>query len=204
MTQCISLRNRMKIVIVLVVIGMIFFILKRSCQETKDRVDKGIAVNVAINSFPSRLTEIKDSSFLSKDLLKQLLPELKEPRLMNLDDLGDTLDKETFLMGEFSFAMIGDLNNDGFPEIALAGKFKNSQHQDANTFVAIFSIKDGFARLEYFREQLRPRFVLFSESNYKNETQAVGITYSFGSEECAFVFWENGKYVSEACPMVFE
>lgn len=140
---------------------------------------------------------------LSESLLGEFFPELKHPRLMGFDDLGDTDEKDSFIEGGYSFVLRGDFNNDGLADIAFLGKYENIEEPEKNTFIGILSIKGKKVTREFFSRLGYKRASLIKVSKYKGSLDAIGIIYTINSDYCEYLFWHNNKYRFNPCKTIF-
>ena len=137
---------------------------------------------------------------VSETLLRQLLPELKNPQVMTLRDLTSDDARHAFKFYKYSFSLTGDFNHDNVPDLAVAGRFENDRDPEDQAFVAIFSNRNGRWTREFF---LRPRsrtVVLILDKHPDPNKARQGypsIVASFtvlGSDDYAVIYWDGKSY----------
>lgn len=133
---------------------------------------------------------------LSKDLLSKLLPELSNPRLMKLEDLGDDIDAINY---GHTIVLRDDFNRDGIADIAFVGKYDNPTAPDKNSFIAIITISGGTVTREFFSKIYRDHISLQRIINYKPKIDAIGMTFNFNSEDCEYLYWSGKQWQSKMC-----
>lgn len=144
-----------------------------------------------------------ETNILNDKLLNSLFPELKNPRLMNLQDFSDRDERDFFIKFGYSFVLRGDFDRDGFDELAFVGKYDYDNDSKKNSFFAIVSLRGEKIKREFFSKVMMSTVSLIKERNYKPGTDAILLVYKFGSEECGAVFWAGTKYQYEPCQAVF-
>lgn len=137
---------------------------------------------------------------LSDDFLQKLISELKNPRLMSYEDL-DEINKVSFISRGLTFVLGGDFNRDGIADVAFVGKYDSGSSED--TFLAIVSIKGKKVTRKFIKKQNSRQLLLDKVPKYKENVDAIYVTYNDPSEECFFLFWQDNKYVGEGCQAVF-
>jgi len=140
---------------------------------------------------------------LNKGLLKKLLPELINPRLMTFKDLGTPAEQEGFLEGGYTFVLRGDFDRDGFADIVFVGKYDNPENPERNSFIAVVTIKGEKIIRKYFSKIHRDRISLLRAVNYKTKIEAIGMSYNIASDDCGFLYWTGKDWQFDACQTVF-
>ena len=135
---------------------------------------------------------------LNKIYLKKLFPELKNPRLMQYEDL-DPTDKNDFITEGYVIVLKGDFNHDGFADLAFVGKYDNPLNPNQNSFFTILTFKDKKVTREYF--SLIPHNQAFLDKNmrYASDNFRMTIIYKSGSDYCETIHWESKGYKSIPC-----
>jgi hypothetical protein len=77
--------------------------------------------------------------------LKRHLTQLKNPRLLTIDDIKRGYEK--YEMEGWSFVVKGDFNKDGHDDYAIAGKYDGPFNEES-LFIAILTIKNGIISVE--------------------------------------------------------
>lgn len=195
------IKNRMKLLFILCV----FFCLVFSLVLTGYGNDLPLSdKKIVIHDSGNLKDKVKNKkTFLNKELLKKLLPELKNPRLMTLKDLEDTEEQEIFKEEGYTFVLEGDFNKDGVPDIAFVGKYDNDKKPNENSFIAIISIKNNNITRELLNKLRTKQVSLTLAPAYKHNIDAIALIYKFGSDECGHLFWEGGIYRYEPCQSVY-
>jgi hypothetical protein len=78
----------------------------------------------------------KPPYFLSPDILARLYPQIANPRVPSVEDIGDETDQWHFIAGGFSFVLFGDFNQDGLYDVALVGN--NREERDPGSVMEIY------------------------------------------------------------------
>ncbi len=153
--------------------------------------------------FAAVLTFVCASDLLSadapvrNDVLRKIFPDLMNARLTELKDLTD-LDQQAYKEYGYSFWLRGDFNQDGYEDVAIAGRFDNPHNPNDQTFVAILSYRKGSWIKEYY---LRPpsRVVTLEvkphpdpEKNKRGLRAIVALFSGWPSDDYAVIYW-NGK-----------
>lgn len=128
-------------------------------------------------------------------LLAKLLPEVKNPRLMTVDDLGD--DKEFFEVDGFSFILEGDFDKDGKKDYAVAGKDEDTSY----AFILVLTMRQGKPVVRYFRS-LRPlvRVSLDIRRDCHKGYDAIDLAFTLRSDHGIYLVWDGKRYVTiEVC-----
>lgn len=138
---------------------------------------------------------------LTQNLLARLLPELKNPRLMSLQDLDSTIQEpELFIERGYAFVLTGDFNNDGNADVSLVGRYDNSVDPQKTTFITIVTIKGKKLIREYFqRTGTAKKIFLVKELNYKPKIDAIKLIFTLVSDECGTIYWTSKEYKFEPC-----
>ncbi|MCE5194611.1 MAG: hypothetical protein LLF28_04025 [Nitrospiraceae bacterium] len=185
------MRVRILIIIIIFVFIEIFF------GESVTALEKKVFIEM--DSIPSIVIPGDKPITLTKEFLTKLLPELKNPRLMSLEDFADPEDKEAFLESGCTFVLRGDFNNDGIADLAFVGKYDNLSNPKYSSFFVIVSIKQKKVVREYFTPLMTSQVALLNVLKYKRKIDAIELIYHFESEECGYLFWSNKKYVYQSC-----
>jgi len=166
-----------------------------------EKISPGKKISIEMETLPSNIKPGAKPITLSGDILKELFPELKNPRLMKLGDLDSSFnEQEDFIEGGFTFVLRGDFNRDGIADIAFVGKYDNSEKQDENSFIAILSVKGKKVLRIFFSKIYKKKISLVRVINYRPNIDAIGMTYIIPSEDCGYLFW-SGKnwYYDDEC-----
>ena len=97
---------------------------------------------------------------VSNSEIRKLVPELTNPRIMQLSDL-NSQQRPAFTDYGFSFWLRGDFNMDQREDIVIAGHFDNIKNQDDQVFILVLSKFGNHWRRQYF---LRPKAPVVSLS----------------------------------------
>lgn len=132
-----------------------------------------------------------DQFRINNALLRELLPNVKEPRLMTVDDLGNEWEKNFFIQDGFSFIIEGDFNNDGDRDYAVAGKDASS----SSTFLVVIALKHGQPMTEYFDYfNGKPKMSLALWRNCRNEMDAIVVAFTLRSDDGFYLMWDGKRY----------
>ncbi len=136
---------------------------------------------------------------VSNTLLRQILPELTNPRIMSLSDL--TPDEQiAFKHYKFSFWLTGDFDLDNYPDIAIAGRFDNPIDPEDQAFVVILSKRKNNWTKEYF---LRPKSRVVTlelkrhpdpQKNRRGYRSIVALFTGLPSDDYAVIYWNGHRY----------
>jgi hypothetical protein len=140
-----------------------------------------------------------DNSFLKKHLT-----ELKNPRLLTIDDIKN--DYEKVEMEGCSFVVKEDFNKDGYDDYAIAGKY-DGPFNEKSLFITILTVKNDIITVEYMDKFsfAHDRVFLCSEpgSNYIIENvdkkyDVIAAVMAFGTEWVWLIVWDGKKYITPA------
>ena len=167
---------------------------------TSDMADQA---NRVVIEMPNLRQEVKPGDkpiTLTSDLIGKLLPELTNPRLMDIADLKEEFDEQrSFLEEGCTFVLRGDFNSDGFADIVFVGKHDNPERPVFDTFISIISIKEQKVIRIYMSRINRDRIALLAVPEYKPGTDAIFMTYNFASDDCALLYWHNKEWQLDLC-----
>jgi len=126
---------------------------------------------------------------LDNSLLQKLLPKLRKPRLMTMDDFGE-LDKRFFRQDGFSFVVEGDFDRDGTKDTAIAGK-----DEELNTFILLLAVGRGKPILKYFEyfpgnSQLSLQVVPKCHRGF----DGIALVFTLRSDHGFYLVWDSKKY----------
>jgi hypothetical protein len=137
-------------------------------------------------------------SFEISEILSDLFPELKNPRRMQLRDLGKIEEQEEFLEGGYTFVLRGDFNGDNKGDIAFVGKHKVENREDV--FFAILSINKNTVSRAFFQDRLCEKGAsLMIDLGLKPGVKTIVVHCTIASDYCGYVCWDGQKYVAENC-----
>lgn len=152
-------------------------------------------------------SEMKNADYLSlltKDNLQKLFPEIKNPRIMTVNDIKDKFEKRAVKLYNFSFFIIGEFNNDGFIEIVFTGKYDEPEDGYADLFLGIISVqrdkmfRDFFERLYYgpsYAQKPKGQYLKKSSVKNKSDLDSVFICYTAApSDWCEILSWNGKEY----------
>lgn len=190
-----------KMFLIIVNIGITLLVIFNNEPYAKGKNSNGkIGIESELDSVSNGFKSADKPIILSQDLIYNLFPELKNPRLMTLKDLSNLEEKESFINGGYSFVLRGDFNSDGFADLAFVGKYDDIEHPERNCFVAIISIKQKKIIRDFFLKRNVERMGLRKEIEYKPKIDAILMAYEFfGSEACEVLYWSDTKYQYESC-----
>jgi len=160
-------------------------------------------VFIEIDSMPMDVKPGDKPITLDENLLKKLLPELRNPRLMSFKDLNTPDEQEGFLEGGYTFVLRGDFDWNGFADIAFVGKYDNPDHPNKNTFIAIVSIEGKKVLRKFFSVIRRDRILLIRVINYKPKIDAIGMSYNLASDDCGYLYWTGREWQYDECKTAF-
>ena len=160
-------------------------------------VSKGKVV-LELNYLPDKILPGDKPISLSDDLIAKILPELKNPRLMNLADIKDPEEQYRFFEDGYTFVLRGDFNRDGFADIVFVGKY--NQYLE-NSFIAIISIKGNKVIRDYFTIIYRGHIGLVNLPSYKpkQKINAIGMSYNLSASDCGFLHWDGKYWLYDDC-----
>ncbi len=144
-------------------------------------------------NLPAKVRPGEKPFTLTKKFLTNIVPELKNPRLILIRDLKPT-DRDRFTEEGHAFVLRGDFNNDGVADLAFIGKYGN-QNDTNNSFFVIVSIREGKVTREYFTRLSVDKVSLVKE--YYKDKAAIKLIYSYDTEESDFVYWNGLEYIFE-------
>jgi hypothetical protein len=143
----------------------------------------------------SEVAQQFDTDRLTVDdgLLKNLLPKVKAPRLMRLDDLLDDWERRNFVTDGLTFILEGDYDRDGKQDYAVAGK-DDSLDPNLSAFILILTVKQGRPVVMYFRHLRIPRLSLLLQPNCYKGFDGIGLVQTPRSDHGAYLTWDGAKY----------
>lgn len=193
-----------KLPLTVIIISFCFTLLVfLNTRATTKEVESGKKIVIKFDFIPSGVKPGEKPITLAPDLLHELLPELKNPRLMRFEDLGDPHEQEGFIEEGFTFVLRGDFNRDGVADLAFVGKYDNPEHPKENTFIVVVSFKEKMVIRDFFSKIPRDRASLLLEPRYKPKIDAIFISYTYASDDCEFLYWNRIKYEFDPCKAVF-
>lgn len=141
---------------------------------------------------------------IDDDFLKEYLTQLKNPRLMKIEDLTLEYERNWFLDSDFgcSFLIEGDFNKDGNSEYAVVGKYHGT-YPDDSIFVAVLSKRRVKVIVEflYKHKAMHDRAYLCKKEggklyvkNANNRFDVIVIGFSYGSDYVSAIAWDGKKY----------
>ncbi len=163
--------------------------------------DKKIIIE--LDFIPDRVKPGDKPITLSEGFLRRLLPELKNPRLMKFEDLGDPYEQEGFIEEGCTFVIRGDFNRDGVADLAFVGKYENAEYPGKNIFITIISIKEKRVIRDFLFPISKERVSLINVIEYKPKIDAIGMFYTLASDDCGYLYWTGKKWQYDACQSVF-
>ena len=140
-----------------------------------------------------------DNSFLKKHLT-----EIKNPRLLTIDDI--KRDYEKYEMEGCSFVVNGDFNKDGYDDYAIAGKY-NGPFNEESLFISILTKKNNIITVEYMKKFSFPhdRVFLCSEpgtnfiiENVDKKYDVIAVAMALATEWVWLIAWDGKKYITPA------
>lgn len=166
--------------------------------------EKGKKVIIDLDFLPSDVRPGDKPISLAPNRLAAILPELKNPRLMSLQDLDNTKqEKETFIEDGYTFVLRGDFNKDGYADIVFVGKYDNPENPIANSFVAIITFKKKKVIRDFFLKIGTEKILLLRKLNYKPKSDAIFMVFNLDSEDCGYLYSTGKSYKFEICKAVF-
>jgi hypothetical protein len=134
-----------------------------------------------------------------------LYPQLINPRLPSVEDIGDETDQWHFIAGAFSFVLFGDFNQDGLYDVALVGKYYDLDIGMPQFFFSIFTVKGTSAKIQEFTKLRDQRAALKAFPDFvKSKYGAISLVYTFESCDCGYLYWNGSKYEYASCSEVDE
>jgi hypothetical protein len=139
---------------------------------------------------------------LNEEYFKKIFPELKNPRLMKYSDL-DISDQRDFEIEGYVFVLRGDFNQDGLADIAIVGKYDNSENSKENSFFSILTFKNKQIIREYF-SLIRNNQAFLCKNLIRSSDQSImTIIYRSGTDYCETIHWVRAEYKSIPCKSVW-
>ncbi len=133
-------------------------------------------------------------------MLRKVFPDMINPRVPTVQDIGDMTDQYHFMAGGFGFVLFGDFNDDGLLDVALVGKYDNTGAGGAQFFFAILSIDYKSVALQYFENLGFQRILLRRIPKFlRGKYDAISRVHALETERCNYVFWDGTGYLTEAC-----
>jgi hypothetical protein len=142
---------------------------------------------------PYRLQANASEIAITDSLLRELLPKIKNPRLLTVNDLRDDDERSDFQRSESAFVVKGDFNKDGQRDYAIAGKYDSEDNEDAN-FILIVTILRGKPTVSYFHRLYIDRFGLGLVKNCRKKFNGIVLVFTFMSDHVQFIVWDGKKY----------
>jgi len=127
---------------------------------------------------------------IDNDFLRKFLKDIKNPRILTIEDVSDEYEKTSYLKLGYSFVVEGDFNKDGYVDYAIAGKYDGSYGQKS-LFVAIMSLKKGEVSLEFLHKISRPHDKLFISVESGNRLQCRNVNKKFDVIAVAMALWTD-------------
>ena len=147
----------------------------------------------------------KPPYFLSPDILARLYPQIANPQVPSVGDIGDETDQWHFIAGGFSFVLFGDFNQDGLYDVALVGKYDDLDIGMPQFFFSIFTVKGTSAKVQEFTKLGHQRAALKAFPDFvKSKYGAILLVYTFESCHCGYLYWNGSKYEDASCSEVDE
>jgi hypothetical protein len=147
--------------------------------------------------FLDELPPNKPPYFLTPTILERLFPELSNPTVPSLEDIGDNVDQWHFIAGGFAFVLFGDFNLDGLYDVAFVGKYDDLEISQPQFFFSIITVKGKSAKIQHFTKLQHKRALLKTfPKYYKNKYDAILRVYTFESCDGDHLFWNGSSYVA--------
>jgi hypothetical protein len=132
-------------------------------------------------------------------LLSQLLPELKNPRFMYFNDIGEDWWKQKFLDGGFTFVLANDFNKDGIADVVFVGEYESGENSEINSFLTIVSLRYKTATRELLITAPIPTKAIWLRlaPRYTPGIDAIFLLLDGVDENDEMViYWDGKKYVA--------
>jgi len=170
-----------------------------SCaSQSQKKMNESKLLSIELPYIPEKVSPGDKPITLSSDLLKQLLPEINNPRRMEYDDLKSNIDRREFIEYGSTFVLKGDFNNDGIGDIAFTGKYDGS-----NSFFAIITFKYKMAIRQFYSTSSTEFIALNMVPNFMNNNCAIQLIYKFASDDCEYLHWNDRFYDLKPCQSVW-
>jgi hypothetical protein len=141
---------------------------------------------------------------IDDDFLKKHLTQLKNPRLMRIEDVTREYERNWVLDSDSgcSFVIEGDFNKDGNSDYAVVGKYDGPYPNNYN-FVAILSKRRGKVVVEFLYKHEVPhdRAFLCKEEGKKLYVKNAGkrfdvivIGFAYGTDYVSAIAWDGKRY----------
>ena len=138
-----------------------------------------------------------DNSFLKKHLT-----QVKNPRLLTIDDIKRQYEK--YEMEGWSFVVKGDFNKDGHDDYAIAGKY-DGPYNEKSLFVSILTIKNGTITVEFMEKIPFPHDRVFLSSgpgtdyiieNVDKKYNVIEVAMALATDWGWLIAWDGKKYIT--------
>jgi hypothetical protein len=136
---------------------------------------------------------------LTSDMVKRIVPELREARLMTYEDLRYPEDQRAFVEEGYTFVLAGDFNKDGYADLAFVGKYDHNEQNDPGVFLAILSFRGKTVVRDYLSTFARDRAFLSFISGFMDNRGGISIGFAMQSDDCGFFYWTGKRYAFESC-----
>jgi hypothetical protein len=172
-------------------------------MHTNRHKSAGFIILVSISIFLSSV-QASGPLRIDDDFLKKHLTQLKNPRLMTIEDVSREYERNWFLDSDpgCSFVVEGDFNKDGSPDYAVVGKY-DGQYPNNSIFVAILSRKQGKVVVEFLYRHKVPhdRAFLCKEDGKKlyaknadKRFDVIVIAFAYGTDNVSAIAWNGKRY----------
>jgi hypothetical protein len=166
--------------------------------------DLGIIMLISLVIFLSSAAEASDPLRIDDDFLKKYLTQLKNPRLMKIEDVTLEYERNWFLdpASGSSFVIEGDFNKDGNPDYAVIGKY-DGPYPSNSIFVAVLSKRRGKFTVDFLYKHEAPhdRAFLTKEEgrklyvkNANKRFDVIVIGFAYGTDYVSAIAWDGKRY----------
>jgi hypothetical protein len=164
----------------------------------------GFVILIALLIFLSSVSEATDPLRIDDDFLKKYLTQLKNPRLMKIEDATLEYERNWFLDSDSgcSFVIEGDFNKDGNSEFAVVGKY-DGPYPNNFIFVAVLSKRRSKVVVEFLYKHEVPydRAFLCKEEgkrlyvkNANSRFDVIIISFAYSTDYVTAIAWNGKKY----------
>lgn len=152
------------------------------------------------------LSEGRVSFEVDNNFLRKYISQLKNPRLMTIEDVKLEYEKAWIEDPESgcSFVVKGDFNKDGYIDYGVIGKY-DGPYPDKSIFIAIFSTKGGKVTTEFLYKHgvAHDRGFLCLEwgdvvniRNVDKKFDVIIASFAYGTDYVFAIAWDGMKYFS--------